>query len=170
MAAHVPIERGSVVLELGPGTGVVTRCLLERGVAESDLACLEYAPEFCALLRALHPRAHIVQGDAYRPDVALRRWIGDRPLAAVVSSLPLMARPELERACVIADYLDLLPPGAPFIQFTYSPSLPVKPERIGANAFATHWIKRNLPPARVLVYRRSDPGPNATSTCPISSI
>ena len=170
MASFVPDDPEGLVVELGPGTGAVTRCLLQRGIAADRLACVEYAPEFCGLLRLRYPGVRVVQGDAYTPPAALLGWIDGRRIAAVVSSLPLMARPELERACVIADYLDLLPPGAPFIQFTYSPSLPVKPERIGASAFATHWIKRNLPPARVLIYRRGGSGLNATQTCPISSI
>lgn len=156
MAGFVPaaVRDEGVVVELGPGTGVVTECLLERGVPADRLACLEYAPEFCALVRCRFPGVHVLQGDAYRPPPPLIEWIGARPLVAVVSSLPLMARPEAERGAALARYLDLLPAGAPFVQFTYSPSLPVRPERLGATAEVSPWITRNLPPARVISYRR----------------
>ncbi len=155
MAGFVPLPgENGVVLELGPGTGVVTRALLKHGVAPERLACLEYAPEFCALLHSLFPQVHVMRGDAYRPGTALDSWLAGRPLAAVVSSLPLMARPEAERAGAIGAYLDRLPVGAPFVQFTYSPALPVRPERVGALAETSPWVKLNIPPARVVVYRR----------------
>ncbi|MBB3997719.1 class I SAM-dependent methyltransferase [Aureimonas pseudogalii] len=154
MASFVPDDPDALVIELGPGTGAVTRCLLQRGIAAERLACVEYAPEFCGLLRLRYPGICIVQGDAYTPPAALLGWIDGRRIAAVVSSLPLMARPEAERSRALDRYLALLPPGAPFIQFTYSPSLPVKPDAVGATAFPSRWIKRNLPPARVVVYRR----------------
>ncbi|WP_244497775.1 class I SAM-dependent methyltransferase [Aureimonas sp. AU40] len=158
MASFVmlPGENG-VVVELGPGTGVVTRALLAHGVEADRLACLEYAPEFCALLKALFPAVHVMRGDAYRPGADLDAWLDGRPLAAVVSSLPLMARPEEERTVALRGWLDRLPVGAPFVQFTYSPALPVRPERVDARVEISPWVKLNIPPARVVVYRRGCP-------------
>ncbi|WP_279480682.1 rRNA adenine N-6-methyltransferase family protein [Aureimonas sp. SK2] len=155
MAEAVPDEPADgVVVELGPGTGVVTGCLLESGIEPDHLVCLEYAPEFCTLLRARFPRVHILQGDAYAPPAALKRALAGRPLRAVVSSLPLMTRPEHDRERAVAGYLDLLPPGAPFIQFSYAFAPPVRARHVGAEATVSPWIKRNLPPARVITYRR----------------
>lgn len=154
MASFVPLEGDGVVLELGPGTGAVTACLLDHGVPADQLVCLEYAPHFCAHLEARFAGLSVLQGDAYRPGGSLSRLVGDRPIAAVVSSLPLMARPEHERADVLDRYLGLLAPGRPLIQFTYALTVPVRPERIGAKAYVSPWVTRNLPPARVVVYRR----------------
>ncbi|RIY02832.1 methyltransferase domain-containing protein [Aureimonas flava] len=155
MAEAVPEgPADGVVVELGPGTGVVTACLLEAGIAPDHLACLEYSAEFCTLLRARFPRVHVLQGDAYEPPAALAHLLDGRPLRAVVSSLPLMTRPEPDRARAIARYLDLLPPGAPFIQFSYAFAPPVRAERVDAGTTVSPWIKRNLPPARVITYRR----------------
>ena len=39
------------VIELGPGTGVFTRAMIERGVDESDLTLVERGPEFASMLR-----------------------------------------------------------------------------------------------------------------------
>lgn len=155
MASYVPLDGPTgAVVELGPGTGAITECLLERGVDEADLVLVEFSPEFCALLSKRYPRARIVEGDAYRPSEALRSALGGQEPGAVVSSLPLMARPEEEREAAVRAHLAGMAPGAPFIQFTYSPALPVRPERIGAVVEPSAWIARNLPPARVLVYRR----------------
>jgi phosphatidylethanolamine/phosphatidyl-N-methylethanolamine N-methyltransferase len=165
MAAFVPDPAGfagnSVVLELGPGTGVVTQCLIERGVPESSLLLVEYSEEFCMLLRARFPAAQVVQGDAYAVDETRRDLLENRQLEAVVSSLPLFTKPDALREDVVARSLRQMPDGAPFIQFSYALTLPVKPERIGARLETSPWIKRNLPPARVLVYRSCDGSPAA---------
>nr|WP_255618190.1 rRNA adenine N-6-methyltransferase family protein [Aurantimonas sp. VKM B-3413] len=157
MAAYVPdpsaFDETSRVLELGPGTGVVTQCLVDRGVPESALVLVEYSREFCVLLKARFPKAHVIQGDAYDAAVTLGPWLDGCRLEAVVSSLPLFTKPDGKREQVVGGSLKEMRPGAPFIQFSYALTLPVKPERIEAQLQTSPWVKRNLPPARVLVYR-----------------
>ncbi|TFF18788.1 methyltransferase domain-containing protein [Jiella endophytica] len=157
MAAYVPdpaaFSANSKVLELGPGTGVVTQMLIARGVPERSLVLVEYSSEFCKLLKKRFPDAEVIQGDAYSIGASLPQWIGVDPLEAVVSSLPLFTRPDEMRETVIGRSLERMQPGAPFIQFSYALTQPVKPARIGARLELSPWIKRNLPPARVLVYR-----------------
>ncbi|MCQ0988329.1 class I SAM-dependent methyltransferase [Jiella marina] len=157
MASYVPdpetFKPNSKVLELGPGTGVVTQMLIERGVPERSLVLVEYSTEFCRLLKARFPAAEIIHGDAYGIGASLPAWIGVDPLEAVVSSLPLFTKPDEMREQVIGQSLDRLRPGAPFIQFSYALTTPVKAKKIGAKLETSPWVKRNLPPARVLVYR-----------------
>ncbi len=159
MAEHVPepLAPEAVVVELGPGTGVMTQAILDRGIAADRLVLLEYSPDFCLLLARRFKGATIVEGDAYEPGEAFERALAGRPIAAVVSSLPLMARGEAEREAALRNHLARMPVGAPFIQFTYSPTLPVRAERLGARVEIAPWVKMNLPPARVLVYRRLRP-------------
>ena len=157
MASYVPdpaaFAPNSKVLELGPGTGVVTQMLIARGVPERSLVLVEYSRDFCKLLRARFPAAEIIQGDAYAIGASLPEWVGVDPLEAVVSSLPLFTRPDDMRDEVVSRSLERMKPAAPFIQFSYGFTQPVKPERIGAKLEISPWVKRNLPPARVLVYR-----------------
>jgi phosphatidylethanolamine/phosphatidyl-N-methylethanolamine N-methyltransferase len=155
MARQVPLADDGVVVELGPGTGVVTQCLLDHGVPASRLLLLEYSEEFCAMLANRFAGVRILQGDAYRPGAAFRDALAGCPVAAVVSSLPLMARGEADREAALSHHLSAMPAGAPFIQFTYSPTLPVRPERVAARVETLPWVMLNLPPARVLVYRRA---------------
>ncbi|MGR9140289.1 class I SAM-dependent methyltransferase (plasmid) [Rhizobium leguminosarum] len=51
------------VLELGPGTGVFTSALLERGIAERDLTLIEYERDFATLLQDRFPDARVLQLD-----------------------------------------------------------------------------------------------------------
>jgi len=116
---------------------------------------VEFNPTFCRILRARYPEATVVQGDAY----SLRRLLETlllQPAAAVVSGLPLVTKPIKMRLRLIRDAFDLMLPGAPFVQFTYSVASPL-PRRLGGfSAEASERIWLNLPPARVWVYRRSD--------------
>jgi phosphatidylethanolamine/phosphatidyl-N-methylethanolamine N-methyltransferase len=155
MARYVDPDSDGPVVELGPGTGPVTEALVAAGVAPSRLVLVEFNPTFCRLLRARYPDATLVQGDAY----SLRRLLETlllQPAAAVVSGLPLVTKPIKMRLRLIRDAFDLMLPGAPFVQFTYSVASPL-PRRLGGfSVEASERIWMNLPPARVWVYRRSE--------------
>ena len=153
MASYVDPAGDGPVIELGPGTGPVTEALVEAGVAPSRLVLVEFNPAFCRILRARYPDATLVQGDAY----SLRRLLETlllQPAAAVVSGLPLVTKPIRQRLRLIRDALDLMVPGAPFVQFTYSVAAPL-PKRFGGfSVEASERIWMNIPPARVWVYRK----------------
>lgn len=146
----VPTTSGPVV-ELGPGTGVVTQAILARGIAPDQLTCIEYSDRFVRLLQNRFEDINIRQGDAYD----LASSLGDHaPLAGIVSSLPLLSSPARKRRTLILDALERLAPGAPFIQFSYSLVPPVREEPALFSLTRTGWIWNNMPPARVWVYRK----------------
>lgn len=152
MAAEIDLDVPGPVVELGPGTGPVTEAILARGVAPERLIAVEFNPGFCRLVKKRFPGVQVVQGDGY----ALSETLGEialGPLAAIVSSLPLMTRPMPVRLRTLAGALRLLKPGAPFIQFTYAMTAPIppRPNRYTVTASPRIWL--NLPPARVWVYR-----------------
>ncbi len=153
MARYVDPDSDGPVVELGPGTGPVTEALVAAGVSPSRLVLVEFNPAFCRILRARYPDATVVQGDAY----SLRRLLETlliQPAAAVVSGLPLVTKPIKQRLRLIRDALDLMVPGAPFVQFTYSVAAPL-PKRLGGFLVeSSERIWMNIPPARVWVYRR----------------
>jgi len=71
MASHVDPNGTLPVIELGPGTGVVTRALIEHGVAPGRIVAIEYSPEFCAMIRERFPGVTVIEGDAYDLDRTL---------------------------------------------------------------------------------------------------
>lgn len=153
MASYIDPASDGPVVELGPGTGPVTEALVEAGVVPSRLVLVEFNPAFCRILRARYPDATLVQGDAY----SLRRLLETlllEPAAAVVSGLPLVTKPIRQRLRLIRDALDLMVPGAPFIQFTYSVAAPLPKGLGGFSVEASERIWMNIPPARVWVYRK----------------
>lgn len=157
MARYVDPHSNGPIVELGPGTGPVTQALIHRGVAPERLVLVEFDTKFCRLLERRFPGCIVVQGDAYRLADTLRNVL-EEPAAAVVSSLPLLNRPDPERVTLLREAFELMQPDGCFIQFTYGMMSPIprKPKQgpvlaFAAEASAPVWL--NLPPARVWIYR-----------------
>lgn len=153
MASQVDPNDPLPVLELGPGTGVVTKALIERGVAPERILAIEYNADFCRLIADRLPGVTVVQGDAYDLGSGAADRLGG-PFSAVVSSLPLLTRPEEVRVALIDAGLSRMAPGGKFIQFSYSFFPPVKPVAGLFTVEKSRWVIGNLPPARVWTYRR----------------
>ena len=157
MARYVDPQDDGPVVELGPGTGPVTQALIHRGIAPERLVLVEYDVKFCRLLERRFPGCIVVQGDAYNLADTLKGVL-DGPAAAVVSSLPLLNRPDPERVRLLREAFELMQPDGCFVQFTYGMVSPIprKPKYGPVLAFAAEasppvWL--NLPPARVWIYR-----------------
>ncbi len=140
------------VLELGPGTGVVTEALIERGIAPARITAIEYDADFAKMVAERFPGVRVVRGDAFD----LKRTLAndaDTPFAGIVSGLPLLNHPVSRRRALIEGALAKLAPGAPYVQFSYGFEPPI-PAPSGATVKRAAIIWANLPPARVWVYRR----------------
>lgn len=146
------------VLELGPGTGVFTAALLQRGIAEHDLTLVEYEQDFATLLQDRFPDARVLQVDVRE------MWetaLSGSSFGGVVSGLPLLAmRPDDVHALLEGCFSNLRPYGA-FYQFTYGPKCPVPSEildSLGLVSKRIGWTLRNIPPAAVYrISRRYQP-------------
>ena len=152
MASHVDPGEDLPVIELGPGTGVVTKALIERGVKPSRIIAIEYSPEFCGMIRDRFPGVTVIEGDAYDLDTTL----GGRAerVSAVVSSLPLVARPLEDRIRLIEAGLRRMEPGRAFVQFSYLRKGPIEAAPPTFTMEASPWVWMNIPPARVWRYRQ----------------
>jgi phosphatidylethanolamine/phosphatidyl-N-methylethanolamine N-methyltransferase len=156
MARYVDPRKAGPVVELGPGTGAITEALLARGIAPGRLYLVEFDPGFCKLLKRRFPGIHVIKGDAYQLSQTLRGRLR-RPPAAIVSSLPLLLKPETQRLALLADAFDCMSPDGCFVQFTYGRVSPVPRDKASALDFhveASPPVWLNLPPARVWIYRR----------------
>jgi phosphatidylethanolamine/phosphatidyl-N-methylethanolamine N-methyltransferase len=148
MAAQADFSLAGRVLELGPGTGAVTKALIRRGMGTEGVVAIEADATFARLLRARFPGLEVVEGDA--TDARRLERLG--PFSAIISSLPLLNFPNHERAALVRELLRLLPPGSPFVQYSYGvkPPLPRSAE-VKITLAAKVW--RNVPPARIWVFQ-----------------
>jgi phospholipid N-methyltransferase len=145
------------VVELGPGTGVFTRALLERGVPPSRLTLVEANRAFAELLDTRFVDSHVVWANA-----ASSRWqlTVDTEIDAVVSGLPLLSMSAEEVSGVLSKAFGRLRPEGRFYQFTYGPKCPVRSQlmsELRLRATLVGRTVRNLPPASVYrIERRPD--------------
>ncbi|WP_028033373.1 class I SAM-dependent methyltransferase [Chelativorans sp. J32] len=146
------------VLELGAGTGVFTRALLKRGLAQEDLTIIELGADFVALLQKRFPEARVLPVDAARlPQFGLYEG---SPVGAVVSGLPLLSMSPRKVMAIVGGAFFYMRPGAAFYQFTYGPRCPVpRPilDRLGLKATRIGRAMLNVPPAAVYRITRRSP-------------
>lgn len=143
------------VLELGPGTGVFTQAMLDRGVSEENLTLLERDPGFAKLLRQRFPGVRIVSGCA--TELCQLPLFDNKGAGAIVSGLPLLSmKPDIV-ARILHGAISKLSSDGVIYQFTYRPVCPVPRQvmnQLGLKAVCTGFSLRNLPPAWVFSIRR----------------
>ncbi|HZF02032.1 MAG TPA: methyltransferase domain-containing protein [Methylomirabilota bacterium] len=153
MARWLPENPESFVLELGPGTGVVTESLLKHGLREEKLVAIERNPKMARLLRERFPKANIITGDAWQMDTLLRGHHIEN-VGAIMSSLPLLNF-SVEQAEALAQKIrTVLEPQGNWVQYSYQIG---KARPRGSSTFRLHASKivwMNLPPARVSVFQK----------------
>ena len=151
MARQIDPKAGPV-LEIGPGTGVISEAILEHGVPPAQLTLVEYDDALARHLAARFQRVQVIQGDAFDLDQTLRGRDG-LPFGAIISSLPLLNHPMARRLAYMESLTRRLAPGAPLIQFSYGPHAPVVPPP-GFAVIRAAQVWANIPPAKVWVYRK----------------
>jgi phosphatidylethanolamine/phosphatidyl-N-methylethanolamine N-methyltransferase len=154
MASVVNPHSGLPVLELGPGTGVITKAILQKGVQPENLVSIEFSTDFFQHLIKTYPDVDFINGDAFDLDKTLgtRR---DQQFDSVVSAVPLLNFPMHMRVSLIDDLLSRIPVGRPVIQISYGPLSPVvaMPDRYQISHY--DFVVRNIPPAQLWVYRKT---------------
>lgn len=140
-----------LVVELGAGTGPVTRALLEQGIDPERLVAVEHSGRLAKRLQEQFPKVKIVQGDAGE----MRNFLGDHvgKVGAVVSSLPLRSLPAQTVTKIVREIEHVLAPDGLVIQFTYDPRVGRRFDE-AFERIEQRWVWNNLPPARVDVFRR----------------
>src|SRR5690606_38692097 len=155
MASTVRPERDDTVLELGPGTGVITRAILAKGIRPEKLVSVEYSEDFVERLKRDMPGVNFVHGDAFDLKTVLAPW-SDCQFDSVVSAIPRLNFPVPARISLLESMLDLLPPGRPVVQITYGAVSPVPAGRGTYKVDRFDFIVRNIPPAHLWLYTRPE--------------
>jgi phospholipid N-methyltransferase len=161
MAMALPAGARRIV-ELGAGTGAITRELLRYGVRPECLLVVELNPELFEDLRSSFPQSNVVCGDARELPRLLATASGfgdgDGEVDAVVSSLGFLSMPPTLVEQILVSTFECLPPGGVLVQFTYGPKCPVPVstlKRLNLKAKRVDFTLMNLPPASVYVFRRA---------------
>jgi phosphatidylethanolamine/phosphatidyl-N-methylethanolamine N-methyltransferase len=152
VARHVDLTRPGPVLELGAGTGSLTRGLIRAGCPPTRIIALEREPRLAAVLRRDFPATTVIEDDATRigDHLAVR---ADR-LCAAISSLPIKWFSLPQQQAVVAPCLDLLGPGGSFLQITNAFTSPLAADELGLAGREIARVWRNLLPTQLWSYAR----------------
>ena len=150
------------VIELGGGTGAITRAIVGHGIAGDALLVLELNEELHAHLHRRFPEELLVLGDAVElPRLAAEAgFLAAGPADAVISGLGLLAMDRELVTKILRSAFACLRPDGRFIQFTYGPVSPVLDsvlDALGLRMRRGEFVLRNVPPATVYVYERARP-------------
>jgi len=142
------IRPGSRVIELGAGTGAITRAILDAGVHSSDLTLVEKNEEFANLLEQHFPDTNVVRANA----ISLRHYLCPEfePVDVVVSGLPLLLFRERTKLRLLSQIFRSVHEGGCLYQFTYGLWCPISHSTLrclGLEASRTDFTIRNFPPA-----------------------
>ena len=157
MASKVPkLDEGEVVVELGAGTGAITRQLLKSGLEGHQLVSVERSNAMSEHLRKTFPELTVLEGDACELRGLLKQHLGlgVDAVASIVSGLPLRSLPGPVVDAIVSEVYQTLSPGGRFIQFTYDIRPRANPVLSAFRRKETRVIWANFPPARVDVYQR----------------
>jgi phosphatidylethanolamine/phosphatidyl-N-methylethanolamine N-methyltransferase len=150
MASHVKPGEDGWVVELGPGTGVVTQALLDRGVCPKSLLLVEYSKDMAAILRKRFAHVKLSEGDAARlPEFLSDHGCEPGNVRAIVSSLPLKSLPPKMVGSILEASFHVLKSDGVFVQFTYHLHKPALPKHHKVKHKTGSVIWANIPPARV---------------------
>ncbi len=114
------LQDAKVIVELGPGTGVFTRAILEAMSPESDYFALEINRNFVETLEFTHPEATVYHDSAEAIGEYLKKH-GHEKCDRIISGLPWAAFEFEQQQSLIAKIHDSLVDGGLFLTFAYFP-------------------------------------------------
>jgi phospholipid N-methyltransferase len=148
MVSCIDTNQPGFIVELGPGTGAITKAIISS-IPAHTLIAIELAPHLAHQLSLQFPGITVISGSAVHLSALLK---DKKPVHTILSSLPLRALSKKNRALIFQEIPKVLSPGGRFIQFTYS-------MKKDTNFYPQHFklldsflVLRNLPPARVTVF------------------
>jgi phospholipid N-methyltransferase len=156
MLRGIDWPKARCVVELGAGTGPITKELVRAAGPETRLVIVERDPDFCRLLRDKFPLLDIVEGDACRLDAIL----AERGIANadhIISGLPLPSFPPQLRDSIIQMSARVLGPQGEFRQVTNMPWVYQKLYRTYFRDVSFKLVPLNLPPGGVYFCRGYQP-------------
>lgn len=156
--SHINIESSEAVIELGPGTGVITDEILSRINHQAKFVAVELDNKMYKTLRRNRPALNIVNDSAENlPEIMKNAEI--KHLNTIISGLPWAAFPEKLQLGILNAIVNSLCDGGYFTTFAYLQGLLLPAgqrfKKLLRKSFKEVTVSRviwtNIPPA--IVYR-----------------
>jgi phospholipid N-methyltransferase len=145
-----------VIVELGPGTGVLTRNALARMRPDAKLVAIEISSDFVEVLRKElpDPRLYIHHGSATEIEAALEK-VGETKADLVMSGIPFSTLENGVGFATLQAAKRVLSRNGRFVAYQFRS----KVKDLGSPVFGarpeTHSGFWNVPPMKIYVWRQS---------------
>ncbi len=143
-----------LVVELGAGTGVITRAILAAGIPADRLVAIEVDSHMAKFLRSSLPGVLVIEGDAFDLVRILPQQIGGK-VGTVVCGISVAMLPYERQRELVAAALSVMPVNGQLLVFSYWLTSPLPAARLGLVCKKRAFTLRNFPPASVWVYERA---------------
>lgn len=154
----IDFDRAECVVELGAGTGPITRELLARAAGRCRALIVEWDADFCERLRGHFPGAEIVQGNAFHLDRHLQER-GIRRVDHVLCELGVGWFPDEDRRRLLTTVCERLASGGTYRQLAHLPWYHAREYQRYFREVKPSLVLRNAPPAWCYVCRDPLPQP-----------
>lgn len=144
------------IVEIGAGTGRLTRAIVKQGVHPRNVCAVELDPDLSRFLRDTMPMVKVICGDVRELGHYVKDLYGQLP--SIVSVLPLMYFSTDVRWELVQVMLNAVRNDGSLYHVTYSPIDPLKaikkdlPCALESSRIVSHWL--NFPPGFVWRYTK----------------
>jgi phosphatidylethanolamine/phosphatidyl-N-methylethanolamine N-methyltransferase len=150
ISMQIDKRSSSSILELGAGTGAITKSLINSGISPGRIAVVEIVPEMAEHLRTKFPEISVLQADAFDlPTRLLQDTLGE--IGTVICGIPLVLLSEAKQRQFIQQ-VEAVAPERGFLLYTYCFTSPLPYRTLGLEARRLAWTPLNFPPASIWHY------------------
>lgn len=154
LARSAAFDDESPIVELGGGSGSLTRALIKAGIEPSRIYVIELDFELASYLTTAIPQVNVIHGNAAELSQILPAEIIGK-VQRIVSGLPMINIPEPIRRQILESCFQVMAPGGAYLQYTYSPRSSINAEAYQLNKKRLGTTFLNLPPATIWQYTKS---------------
>lgn len=152
VSAHVNIKPDHIVVEIGAGTGTVTRSLLQNGVPVNQLIVVELDSVLCEFLKEDIPSVQVIQGNAMElPQLIPSQFVGK--VSTIISGIPVTTFSYEQQKQLIDACMGILAPDGELIQYSYLHKSPLPADEFGLTTQRIGKTFKNIIPAYLWRYQ-----------------
>jgi phospholipid N-methyltransferase len=150
MLSKIDFQGAKCIVELGGGSGVITKKILQKMRPDCVLLCFEIEPALAEKLKNIRDSRLVVIDDcAEKIDIYLK-YHGFQKADCIVSGLPLASLPPKTSRSILKTIYAYLPAGGQYVQFQYSLAH-LRQIKYLFSSVAISFVFLNFPPAFVYV-------------------
>ncbi len=158
IVGNIDPETSDIVVELGPGDGVITRYILDRLKPDAQLVIFEINEVFVEKIRANFndPRLTVIHDSAENMGAHFQK-MGIESVNYFISGIPFIMLPEALAESITSKCLNYLCPNGRFVQFHYSPLMLGFYRRVFGKV-DIEVVPLNFPPALIVSCKKKQLG------------